>query len=73
VLARRYGAPDGHSVDVWVLYFDSQRQGKELISSRGDALHRAAERVDASFAAGSHAEVNLVRLKWPPSRRAVLA
>jgi EpsI family protein len=60
LLARRY-SNGAAAADVWIGYFASQRQGKELVSHRIDALHRASigagTRTD-----GAPAEVNALRL-----------
>jgi len=61
-LRRRYRA-EGLDVDVSIDYFASQRQGKELVSNRGDALHRAAKPVRIVLSSGSLVEVNATTLR----------
>jgi len=56
-LRRRYSG-EGLEVDLSVEYFASQRQGKELVSHRGDVLHRAATPVRLSLSGGGTADVN---------------
>jgi EpsI family protein len=42
---RRYLRPDGVAADVYVGYFSSQSQGKEVITHRATELHNRASRV----------------------------
>lgn len=50
---RRYLRPDGIAADVYVGYFSSQSQGKEVITYRATELHGRASRVRLTPAGGS--------------------
>jgi hypothetical protein len=54
---------------VWVLYYDQQRQGKELVASESDPLHHAATPFTLPQPQGPPVEVNLARLDVDGRRR----
>jgi EpsI family protein len=56
---RRFVAPSGEQVDVFVGYFMSQRQGKEAVNVRAASLHRAAKLRRIERSAGV-LEVNVI-------------
>lgn len=60
-LGRRYQRSPEETVDVWIGYYRSQRQGKELVSHRTERLHRVATRV--TLGPDATREANLVRLR----------
>jgi EpsI family protein len=45
-LRRRYSRPDGVSVDLYLTYFASQAQGREMVTHRTGEIHSRARRVD---------------------------
>jgi EpsI family protein len=60
-LLRRYQGPDGRLLDVYVGYFEAQRQDKELGGSRSADLHRQASQLLIPLSNGATLPVNLVR------------
>jgi len=45
-LSRRYRTSDGRAIDLYVGYYQAQRQDRELVSFRTSDLHRTATRVE---------------------------
>ena len=68
-LRRRYAHTDGRVVDVYVAYFQSQHQDKELASYRNADLHRLASPADVSLPDGATLPVNVAQ---EPRGRTVL-
>ena len=58
-LRRRYRRSDGAVVDVFVGYFESQQQKKEMVNHRATPMHNRARRVTVAGAGGAF-DVNLV-------------
>jgi EpsI family protein len=59
-LRRRYVNPEGRAVDVFVAYFRSQHQNKEVTNYRSAALHRQALRVLVPLPNGSVLPTNII-------------
>ena len=59
-LARRYRRADGLTIDVYVAYFASQRQSKEIVSFRTASLHRRATRRHVAAESGRSLDVNAI-------------
>ena len=59
-LRRRYRRPDGASVDLYVAYFASQQQGKEIVSYRSADLHARATKVEVVEPANGNFQANYV-------------
>lgn len=57
---RRYRSGDGRTVDIFVAYFGTQRQDRELASYLSADLHRRALPVDVALADGRSLRVNHV-------------
>jgi EpsI family protein len=59
-LRRRYRRPDGASVDLYVAYFESQQQNKEIVSHRSADLHARATKIDVVEPANGNFQANYV-------------
>jgi len=59
-LARRYRRADGATVDLYVAYFASQRQSKEMVSFRSADLHSRATRMRIAGGTEQALGVNVV-------------
>jgi EpsI family protein len=57
---RRYRAADGRTLDLFVAYYGTQRQNRELTSYLTADLHRGASVRDVALPDGSHFQVNFV-------------
>ncbi len=66
-LARQYRLATGATADVFVGYFASQRQNRELANSRADALHRRSQIVEIAQMTPP-ISVNVIRLAKPNSQ-----
>lgn len=62
-LSRRYRNGGGETVTVDVRYFETQRQGREIVSSNSADLHRMATRVAVVLRDGTTLNANVVQ--WP--------
>jgi EpsI family protein len=59
-LARRYVSPAGDSVLLFVGYYESQRQGRELVMERGSNDHLDASRVALDLGSGEELLLNRI-------------
>ncbi|HET7218510.1 MAG TPA: exosortase W [Vicinamibacterales bacterium] len=59
-LARRYRRADGATADLYVAYFASQRQSKEIVSFRTADLHGRASRREVNDGNGGTLDVNAI-------------
>ena len=59
-LARRYRSDDGTIADVFIAYFETQEQNREVVSHKAAAIHQAAERRRLTAAPSESVVVNLV-------------
>ncbi len=62
-LRRRYRRADGTSAFVYVAYFETQAQNKELATWRADALHRRSEVTTIEGEPGQAFKANFVHLE----------
>jgi EpsI family protein len=58
---RRSYRSNGRAIDVYIAYFETQSQSKEVAGSRTLDLHRRAERVRVADSRGAEFDANLVR------------
>jgi EpsI family protein len=61
-LRRVYSNGDGHLVEVYVAYFESQGQGRELANFRAAELHRAASPLTVTLSGDRKLRANFVHL-----------
>ena len=59
-LRRRYRRSDGAAVDLYVAYFESQQQGKEIASHRAANLHARAQKLQVVAPATGNFQANYV-------------
>jgi EpsI family protein len=60
-LLRRYRNPEGEAVEVFIGYFSSQRQNKEVANHRSSELHRRASVLSIALPDGKSLDANFVR------------
>jgi EpsI family protein len=70
-LSRRYRAGDD-TVDLFVGYFERQRQSHEVMTFRSAELHRGAERITVPVAGGDVLTVNVTTATTGPDPRVTL-
>lgn len=70
-LARVYRHRDGRVIVLYVEYFESQRQGRELVSYLHKEFHRRAVPIDIPSVPGRVYRVNRVLLEQAPDARVV--
>ena len=69
---RRYLRGPGNEVQLYVGYFDAQRQGKEIVNDRTKGLHAKAEKREIVLSSGRIVLVNRTVLSHPRGDRNLL-
>jgi EpsI family protein len=70
-LYRRYVDPEGAAFDVYVGYFETQRQSRELAGERSAELHRGSRRMTLSRPDRRRVTVNVIERGTPRPRVAL--